>query len=301
MLEVVAAAQHYREYERDFPGPLEDLRRPLKRLCREHVRRVDRPIQLAMIGSALCVGERELAPDTGIYLASGLGPVASTAAVQEQMFTQGVFPKPVQFINTLANTAGFYVARNLGLHHQCLFVSRGYASFEAALELARDDLALGTVSAALVGMIDECTLPLGQHARRLRRRSAQRLAEGSAWLLLLAGTGNGELAEIGENRAEAQLECLDELNGVAALTDWLRRQPSTAWYWQVPTLDLEARAAVAACARQRSWHAWEGPEAESQLCAAVAAVDFINRENAGVLLSINTERPGCYQVSRYRV
>lgn len=287
---ITSVGEWYAGYERDTEGGLVDLGAELKRASRQPVRRIDRFIQLAMIGSARCVGERTLPATTGIYLASGCGPISSNAAVQQQMFSDGLIPKPAHFINTLANTAGFYVARNLGLEGQCLFVSRGYAAFEAALELALTDLAQGYLPAALVGCVDECTLPLEQHAQRMHRTDAQRYAEGSVWLLLEPGSA-----------AQSGVEEVASLNGGPALQAWLQAQPSDAWLWQAPTLDAEAVGLLQRHAQHSGWRLWQGPAEESPLAAAVAAIRFLSTGAPGTLISVNTDRAGWYQVCRYRV
>ena len=95
-------------------------------------------------------------------------------------------PKPFNFINTLGSSAGFYVARNLGLQGQNFFISRHGASFEATLMAAFADFAAGAAQQALVGAVEEVTLPLAQHRQRLDLRDDAVVAEGSLWLLLEA-------------------------------------------------------------------------------------------------------------------
>lgn len=291
MIAISAAAEWYHEYDRsaEAANELLDLRAELKAGVREHVRRVDRFIQLALVGAARCVGSRELPAGCGVYLASGMGPVDSTAVVQEQMFRHGVLPKPAQFINTLANTAGFYIARNFGLDSQCLFISRGYASFEAALDLACEDLVSRRVPMALVGGVDQCTLPLNAHARRLHHPDAPVLAEGSQWLLLeLSPTPQVRLCEV------------DNLLGHIALAQWLEAQSAEqGWCWQSAALDSEAARLVQAAVRRRHWNHWPGPVGESPLRSGSVAVRFARSGRGGDLMTINADRPGCYQVCRY--
>ena len=113
----------------------------LKPVCREHFRRVDRFIQLALLGSGRCVAGQELAPDLALYLGSGLGPMSNNITTQQQLIRDRLLPKPFNFINTLGNSAGYYVAKNLGLNGQNLFISRRGASFQATLVAALVDYA----------------------------------------------------------------------------------------------------------------------------------------------------------------
>jgi|HubBroStandDraft_5_1064220.scaffolds.fasta_scaffold150176_2 hypothetical protein len=179
----VVSAGHYLHTLREG-GPLPDLRPALKQVCRERPRRVDRFIELALLGSGLCVQGRELKPGCGIYLGSGFGPMGSNVAVQEQLLRDKEFPKPFDFMNILGASAGFHVAKNLGLTGQNLFISRRGASLEAALAHVQADLKLGVVDQALVGVVEEATLPLDQHRQRQGLPTGTPVAEGSHWLLL---------------------------------------------------------------------------------------------------------------------
>ena len=82
---------------------LTSLESALKDLCREPFRRIDRFIQLALLGSANCAAGRKLRPDCGIYLGSGLGPIGNNIVTQEQLIRDAEIPKPFNFINTLGN------------------------------------------------------------------------------------------------------------------------------------------------------------------------------------------------------
>ncbi len=168
---------------------LPSLDADLKRLCGERPRRVDRFIELALLGSARCVAGQALKSDCGVYLGSSFGPIASNIASQVTMFREKDPPKPFDFMNTLGAAAGFHVARNLKLGGQNLFVARRGAALEAALALAEADLALGVVSQALVGVVEEVTLPLDQHRLRRGLAPAAPAVEVSHWVLLDAGGG----------------------------------------------------------------------------------------------------------------
>ncbi|MGB9429036.1 MAG: hypothetical protein WCC11_04045 [Gammaproteobacteria bacterium] len=204
MIWVVSVSHYFQPLNE--PAALPALDDELKNVCREPLRRIDRFIQLALLGSARCAAGRSLQPDCGIYLGSGLGPMSNNIATQEQLIRAALIPKPFNFINTLGSGAGFYVARNLGLHGQNLFISRRGASFTALLTVAAADLSLGVVRQALVGVVEEATLPLTEHRARQHLPEDMPLAEGSHWLLLQTGAdGRGSL-EVRRYPEYAELE-----------------------------------------------------------------------------------------------
>jgi len=163
----------------------------LKQVCREHLRRIDRFIQLALLGSGRCAVGHTLATDCGLYLGSGLGPMSGIIATQQQLIHNHELPKPFDFINTLGNSAGYYVAKNLQLSGQNVFISRRGASLQALLAAALTDLDVGVVRQALVGVVEEATLPLAEHRRRQGLAADAAVAEGSHWLLLEKDTQTG--------------------------------------------------------------------------------------------------------------
>ena len=190
MTVTVMSASHYRESLPDG-AELPTLDNQLNQVCREPLRRIDRFVQLALIGSGRCVAGQRLAPDCGLYLGSGFGPMSNNISTQEQLIRDHQLPKPFNFINTLGNSAGFYIARNLRLSGQNLFVSRRAASFTAILSLAMADLAAGVSAQALVGLVNEVTLPLFEYRKRHGLPLDTIPAEASHWLLLEVGGSAG--------------------------------------------------------------------------------------------------------------
>lgn len=184
MMRVLQASHYFHQVAEDEALPALEAR--LAPLCRERFRRIDRFIQLSLLGSAECVKDLNLGEDCGLYISSGIGPAGNNIVVQETLWKQHKLPMPFNFVNTLGSSAGYYVAKNLGLSGQSLFISRRGDSFEAALDCAAADLESGVVTKALVGAVEECTLPLGQHRIRQALPKNTPLAEGSHWLLLEA-------------------------------------------------------------------------------------------------------------------
>ena len=213
MLRVVSAGHHLHTLQDGEPLP--DLAPQLKSLCRERYRRVDRFVELALLGSGLCVQGRSLKPGCGMYLASGFGPMGSNLAVQEQLFRDREPPKPYDFVNTLGTSAGFHVAKDLGLMGPNLFISRRGASLEAALAVVQVDMQLGIVSQALLGVVEEATLPLDQHRQRHGLRAGTAVAEGSHWLLLEKGAGAGKPLQLMRFEARAEREAYVDSHSVS--------------------------------------------------------------------------------------
>ncbi|MEJ2060452.1 MAG: hypothetical protein P8Y64_08190 [Gammaproteobacteria bacterium] len=148
-------------------------------------RRTTRLIQLALLGAqhAMSQTHAPLAPNASVYLATGQGSVADTAALMEGMLRQHQPPMPFTFINVSSNLAGFHIAGQYGLNGPNLTVSRHDFCFESALQLALLDAAAGRLSQGLIGGVDECVWPLAEHRRRLHQPDDAALGEGSHWLV----------------------------------------------------------------------------------------------------------------------
>ena len=206
-MSALLSSSHYLHAVGDAPLP--DLDAVIREACREPYRRVDRFIQLALLGAARCVGDRVLDRDCSLYLGSGVGPEGNNILVQEQICRDHLLPRPFNFVNTLGSAATFFVSKDRALDGQGWWTSRRGASLEAVLELALNDLELGLCKQALVGIVEECPAPYEDHRKRVGAAPDAALAEGSHWLLLQAGpaTGAGTL----------ELESLDAASSLDAL------------------------------------------------------------------------------------
>lgn len=183
MRAALLSASHYLAALHDGAA-LPDLGGELREACGKAYRRIDRFVELALLGSARCMRGREPGADCGLYLGSTHGPLTSNIRVQEQMLRERELPKPFNFVNTLGSIAGFYVADNLRLSGPSLYVSRHGRSLEAVLETALLDLATGAVAQALVGVVEEAPPPLADHRLRLKVGADTALGEGSDWFLI---------------------------------------------------------------------------------------------------------------------
>lgn len=194
---------------------LVDLNALIARWHPQRVRRIDRYIQLCLAGGLGCVAGRRLPADTGVYLSTNSGAISTPSATMRHIQQQGELPKPLHFVNTLSNSAGYYLTRLLQLNGNAVMVSDSDTSFEAALLHAGLDLLAGRVSTALVGAFDDIAMPIAQQLERMHAPAGTgSLYEGSHWLLLEPEHDNPE---------QARLELPCYLNGKKQLTEWLDR------------------------------------------------------------------------------
>ena len=273
---------------------LPSLKQQVTDLSGGYIRRVDRFIELCLLGALNCVGRRQLPATTATYLASRCGAVQTPSQAMASIFVDHQLPKPLHFVNTLGNTAGFYLTRGLGISGQTLVLSKESLSFEAALFQAVLDLQTGVVETALVGGVDEVTLPVSAQARRLDAPGAQRLLEGSHWLLL---TADEETAAAGN----PGIGLPEYLSGLDQLSAWLAKQ-------SVSDLQLcfsasEAEQRVLAQSRQRIVDASAGERHHGALehgvysgAALVELLQSCQRTDFGdSRVGIHLERSGnCY-------
>ena len=120
-----------------------DVKKVLVETTSKPFRRTDRFIKMALLGAVRAIGNRSLNPQTAIYMASGQGNQAVFNRLRDQQQIYHQPPKPVDFINSLSNTAGFYVAQFLGLHGKNLNLAHhGFVS-HLMLLLAQNDLKIG--------------------------------------------------------------------------------------------------------------------------------------------------------------
>ncbi|MDO6748511.1 hypothetical protein [Gilvimarinus sp. 1_MG-2023] len=151
----------------------------------KRIRRIDRYIQLCVAGGLACTGKRQLPPNTGVYMSTRCGAVSTSAKVMHTIEAEHELPKPLHFVNTLGNSAGFYLTQLLQLTGTALVLSKEKLSFEAALLHAMMDIKAGLSDCALVGAFDEVALPIADHLNRLDAApDAPALFEGSHWLLI---------------------------------------------------------------------------------------------------------------------
>ena len=184
MMNIIAQSDIQHLVTDELPG----LGNAIRDLLGRRVRRIDRYIELCLLGALHCTKETSLPAETGLFLASQNSAIGSVVTVMESIIDEHYPPKPFDFVNTLGNSACFHIAQLLGLTGKSIALSREGFSFEAGLQHALLDLQSGQIQPALVGCVDEALLPLSLHRVRIAcdtNISIERpLGENSSWLLL---------------------------------------------------------------------------------------------------------------------
>lgn len=182
----------------DTTQVLPDLRPAIAELGIQRFRRIDRFTELCLLGSGLCTqlhtqeSDARLNPGTGIILCSQMAGISSTVQAHQQIFRERQPPKPANFINTLSNSAGFYVAKHLKINGENHFLTRSGGAFEAGLTLTSQF----QPENLLLGYVEEIALPLSQHRLRLGPAPDSRLSEHSHWFHLQRQPSRSTLASL---------------------------------------------------------------------------------------------------------
>jgi hypothetical protein len=261
----------------------------LKHLVKESVgagvRRVDRFIQLALIGAGRA--STGLPRQSAVYLTSGRGDMEVTVDVLDTIYRHRQVPKPLNFINTVSNAACFYIAHRLGLQGPSSFVSSRYFALETALKCALVDFQLRRIESALVGLVEVAVDPLPEHRQRLGLAAEMPVAEGSHWLQLVR--------EPGERKALASLELVQQFGDRSALALWLSKlEPMVDGYLAVGQYvdQVEAAQWMSAsgmrpldCPSIGYFDGWAG-----------RAICHFVTNGKGSLLYLNRDRHGRYMV-----
>jgi hypothetical protein len=159
---------------------INSLKRELGKYTQEPFRRVNRFILLALLGARQCIHRQILETDTAVYLTTEHGNLGETAEVLDEIYAARSLPKPFGFINTMSNTAAFYLAQNLCIRGRNITVSSQHLSFERGLELLKVDFARGAETSALIGGVDESLL--SRTALQEQTDRGWQIIDGSAWL-----------------------------------------------------------------------------------------------------------------------
>jgi hypothetical protein len=180
------------------------LRAQVAKVSPQVSRMASRFSQIAVLGAVDCLRrlqglpESDLDADTRIYVATGLGDVAHTDALYYGVMPpKSEMPPPARFATSGNNMAAFFVALHAGLASRNFTLSQKELSLECALELAMSDLAAGATHSALLGGVDETTLPREFYTRRFHVGMDQAIGEGSGWFLLDAAPDRNGVRALG--------------------------------------------------------------------------------------------------------
>jgi len=205
-------------YSRFVSSPVDDIevyKQEISRYTDVKFRRANKFVLLSLVGACQCAHGQTIKPDTAVYLTTENGNLGDTETVLDQIFHKHEFPMPYNFINTMSNTASFYVAQSFGILGRNLIISSKQFSFERGLELLRSDLAAGVVKEALFGGVDDVCFSKSQFETKFNRpHSDFEMIEGSCWLLIKAGT-SGALGEI---------TAIESFGSLTQAADWLGHQ-----------------------------------------------------------------------------
>jgi hypothetical protein len=203
-------------YTTTAPADVKILKEELKSHIDTYFRRVSKFVLLALIGACSCAARRPLEQDTAVYLTTENGNLADTESVLSQIYRRHSLPMPFNFINTMANTASFYIAQGLNLCGRNISVSSQNLSFERGLEILKTDMDLKFVRHALIGAVDEATASASHFAVSSGVSSVQvNQIDRSCWLYV---TSEREGA-IGEVTAVRSFKGQDDA------VRWLEKSP----------------------------------------------------------------------------
>lgn len=188
------------------------LKLELKQRAGKTIRRIDQLTRLALVGALRCTESIELPSRSGLIMTSKYGSLNNSLSVLQEIFQQYSAPSPLKFVNTVSNAASFYVAEQLKLSANNIFIARENFALEGCLKLAIQDLNSGRLDTVLIGLITEIGQPLSEHKQRLNLCKGSEPIEASAWFLLarnISGkTPLATLSEVREPMSEQQLDSL---------------------------------------------------------------------------------------------
>jgi hypothetical protein len=285
---ILNTAAYYLEVESD----VQNLKQEVKDSCGKHVRRVDRFIQLALIGSHRCALEFDLPKNTGLYLSSGDGPKTNIHNSLEQIYQHQQPLMPLNFINMVSNSASYYIAHSLGIQGANIFNSDDHFSIQNSLLLAELDLSTGTTDCALAGTIDEAAAPFDIQRKLLDADSDAPIGEGSYWLLLSKKPENA----IGKLLCNQQSNNLNEIcETIATLTS----KDASAVICIEQSLNDSEQAELKSCIGQaRQWQ-FQNEIAKHRCESAYAITEFFKKDDIkeSLLIHISKDDIGNYALT----
>lgn len=134
----------------DIPASLDN--KSLKQQLGQHLsrlpRRVDRLTWQCLLAAAPL--KPHLQSACGIYLASHYPSRDTMNSLLNSVCIDGLQPKPFEFVNSVSNAAGFYLAQLLELEGPNLCLGSHQQIWPQLMQLAHSDLSAGLISQALL-------------------------------------------------------------------------------------------------------------------------------------------------------
>lgn len=197
-----------------FNNP-DDYKQELKKHTDFYLRRTNKFIMLALMGSHKCMKDADYPEDVPVYFATENGNLYDTEEVLAQIYRNKAFPKPINFINTMSNVAAFYVAQSLGIVGRNLMVSSKNLSFERALQLLKAEFLTGSAVCGLVGSVDTAVFTDELFEKKFSRPAGScRLVESSSWFYVTRDADN----------ALARIDTVQSCNDRHSAEAWIREQ-----------------------------------------------------------------------------
>ena len=155
------------------------------------LRRVEHYGRMAILAAHLAIGDAGLSGavpgDTGLVVATGMGPTANTLDRQPvDIPLADLALSPILFSNSVQNAAAAHISMLLGMRGPSLSINQYELALPLAFQAALDWLAEGRTGTVLVGCVDGFSTALHEEALRCGGADAVPVGEGSAFFVLTA-------------------------------------------------------------------------------------------------------------------
>jgi hypothetical protein len=278
------------------PAEVKSLKEELKRHTETHFRRISKFVLLALIGAYACTSRHRPDGNAAIYLTTENGNLADTESVLSQIYRSHSLPMPFNFINTMANTAAFYVAQGLGLHGRNITVSSQNLSFERGMELLKADMDLLFVRHALIGLVDEATVAASHFAASSGVPNAQvNQIDRSCWFYITSERSGaaGEVAAIRSFKTEN-----DAMRWLETNPDALSQSAVIAFGSAMGPLEKEGwlNRVQSITSRPPRGFDYAGPFGNGNVTTACGVASFMNTFSNARLFHINKNFSNHYMI-----
>jgi 3-oxoacyl-[acyl-carrier-protein] synthase II len=155
------------------------------------LRRVEHYGRMAILAAHLAIEDAGLSGavpgDTGLVVATGMGPTANTLDRQPvDIPLADLALSPILFSNSVQNAAAAHISMLLGMRGPSLSINQYELGVPLAFQAALDWLEEGRTGTVLVGCVDGFSTALHEEALRCGGADAVPVGEGSAFFVLTA-------------------------------------------------------------------------------------------------------------------